>query len=48
MCVLCVWCRLVTLQSCILDNEVSLDEIVREINTVLEGDVVSVLVCQIS
>lgn len=36
--------RLVTLQSCILDHEVSLHEVVRGVDMVLEGDIISNLV----
>ncbi|KAJ7642286.1 hypothetical protein B0H17DRAFT_464700 [Mycena rosella] len=40
--------KLVTLQSCIQDNEVSLTEVVREIDKVLEGDATSVLKREVS
>jgi hypothetical protein len=36
--------RLATLQACILDTEESLSNIIREIDKILEGDVVGVLV----
>jgi hypothetical protein len=37
--------RLVTLQSCILDNKESLSDVVREIDKIVNSDVSSVLVC---
>jgi hypothetical protein len=37
--------RSVTLQSCIVDNKASLSAVIREIDKVIKGDVVSVLVC---
>lgn len=40
--------KLVTLQTCIQDNEVSLTDIVREIDKVLEGDVMSALKREVS
>ncbi|KAJ7480116.1 hypothetical protein B0H11DRAFT_1864054 [Mycena galericulata] len=40
--------KLVTLQSCIQDNEVSLTDIVREIDKVLEGDATSTLKREVS
>ncbi|KAJ7748488.1 hypothetical protein DFH07DRAFT_923445 [Mycena maculata] len=40
--------RLVDLQSCIQDNEVSLTDIVREIDKVLEGDATSILKREVS
>ncbi|KAJ7456454.1 hypothetical protein FB451DRAFT_1048357, partial [Mycena latifolia] len=40
--------KLVTLQSCIQDNEVSLTEIVREIDKVLEGDAMAALKREVS
>jgi hypothetical protein len=39
--------RLVTLQSCVLDTEKSLADIVSEIDKILEADSLSPLVCQL-
>jgi hypothetical protein len=39
--------RLVTLQSCVIDTEKSLADIVSEIDKILEADSLSPLVCQL-
>lgn len=36
--------RLVTLQSCIIDHEESLADVIRQIDTTLDNDVVAILV----
>lgn len=38
---------MVTLQSCILDNEASLSDVVLQIDKILEGDAVSALVSRV-